>query len=363
MSAPLDPSPSAAEASAPQSSSAADTVPPGRRLASPFGRGWVPLGRDLGLPGEGLALLGGCPSTIADLVRDGPPPLAGEELGGAPPVAPLRVSAASHEPYELPADALSAEASNSAPSASSASLREPCSRPDLFTPERQARFLAALSETGAVRAACARVHISPECVYRLRRRSAVFAAAWDGALVLARRVAEDVLAQRALEGVEEPVFFRGEQVGARVRFDARLLLAHLARLDAHAAASTYGARRAERFDELLALVAGEVPPEGLAAEPGTVRCDPVLPPDCEAHVEAAIRRLPLRASLATHRARSEAARAEWQGWVRSAQAVADRLAPGGTAARRTLSTVSTSGGLSGSAPTAPGRTGRPTAAR
>lgn len=78
---------------------------------------------------------------------------------------------------------------------------------------------------------------------RAGQRSARFAAGWDGALVLARQVAEDVLAQRALEGVEEPVFYRGEQVGSRWRFDARLLLAHLARLDAHAAGSRQGARR------------------------------------------------------------------------------------------------------------------------
>jgi hypothetical protein len=40
-----------------------------------------------------------------------------------------------------------------------------------------------------------------------------------------------VLADRALNGVTETVFYHGEEVATRTRYDARLLLAHLARLD------------------------------------------------------------------------------------------------------------------------------------
>ncbi|MFC3594485.1 hypothetical protein ACFOON_12650 [Novosphingobium piscinae] len=225
-------------------------------------------------------------------------------------------------------------------------------RPDLFTAERQARFLAALAETGAVRQACARVGVSPECVYRLRRRDGLFAAGWDGALVLARRVAEDVLAARALDGVEEPVFFRGEQVGTRVRFDARLLLAHLARLDAHAERSAYGAQRAERFDELLALVGGAAPPAALTPParsaqpqptyPGVRPADPQLPPDRAVAVDAALEALPLRAGPRARQRRLAAAEAEWRTWRSTARAAADRLAgPAPESRLRTLSTVST----------------------
>ena len=52
--------------------------------------------------------------------------------------------------------------------------------------------------------------------------------------MLARDHAEQVLADRALNGVEEKVFYHGEEVATRTRYDSRLLLAHLARLDAKA---------------------------------------------------------------------------------------------------------------------------------
>jgi len=41
-----------------------------------------------------------------------------------------------------------------------------------------------------------------------------------------------VLADRALNGTQEVVFYHGEEVATRTRFDSRLLLAHLGRLDA-----------------------------------------------------------------------------------------------------------------------------------
>jgi hypothetical protein len=40
-----------------------------------------------------------------------------------------------------------------------------------------------------------------------------------------------VLADRALNGVQEVVYYHGEEVATRTRYDSRLLLAHLARLD------------------------------------------------------------------------------------------------------------------------------------
>lgn len=105
------------------------------------------------------------------------------------------------------------------------------------------------------------VGLAHQTAYRLRRREATFAAGWDAALVLARDGAEQVLAERAIHGVEEIVFYRGEEVGRRRRFDARLLLAHLARLDARAD-DPATLRHAERFDELLGAIGA-----GLTLEP------------------------------------------------------------------------------------------------
>ncbi|MCA0908977.1 hypothetical protein [Qipengyuania gaetbuli] len=101
----------------------------------------------------------------------------------------------------------------------------------VFSPARQAEFLASLQLFGNVRLACRAARVSAQTAYRQRRASAALARAWDAALLAARAHAEATLAERAIEGVEEAVFYHGEEVARRRRFDSRLLLAHLARLD------------------------------------------------------------------------------------------------------------------------------------
>ena len=104
----------------------------------------------------------------------------------------------------------------------------------LLTPPKQAAFCKALANRGNVRLACRAVQVSPQTAYRARRASPAFRQCWDAALVIARDHAEQVLADRALNGVEETVFYHGEEVATRRRYDSRLLLAHLARLDKRA---------------------------------------------------------------------------------------------------------------------------------
>ena len=136
-----------------------------------------------------------------------------------------------------------------------------------WTPAAKVRFLEHLAWKGNVRAACACVGLSAEAAYRLRRRDALFARAWTAAVVMARDHSIEVMACRALDGVEEPVLYRGEQVGTRTRYDTRLLLAHIARLDqlADNAAAQWDAGQ---FDALLAALA-EVPcPDDLAGSDG-----------------------------------------------------------------------------------------------
>jgi hypothetical protein len=129
----------------------------------------------------------------------------------------------------------------------------------LWTAEVKVRFLDGLARKGNVRAACRAVGLSAETAYRQRRRDPAFARGWAAAMALARRSVEQVLADRAIDGVEEEVWFHGELRGTRVRFDTRLLLAHLGRLDKLA---DEGAEcDADRFDELLAVIAGQQPPE------------------------------------------------------------------------------------------------------
>ncbi|WP_370191504.1 hypothetical protein [Qipengyuania sp.] len=100
-----------------------------------------------------------------------------------------------------------------------------------FVAERQVAFLEALATSGSVRAAARRARVSHQTCYRARRNSAAFGRAWDAALVVARGAAEAKLADYAMNGVEEEVWYHGDLVGQRRRFSDRLLLAHLGRLD------------------------------------------------------------------------------------------------------------------------------------
>jgi hypothetical protein len=190
-------------------------LPDDRMLSHPAGRGWVPLSRDLGIPSEhestrALRQV----VTVEHCFPDGTPD---------DPVAAVGCSA-------------------------------------VFTTERRVRFLDHLAFKGNVRAAAALVAVSHETVYRKRRQDAGFAALWDAALVHARTYNESVLASRALDGVEAPVYYHGEIAGYRIVHDPRLLLAHIARLDRHVEARPEAVALADRFDELLAAHAGHAPP-------------------------------------------------------------------------------------------------------
>lgn len=100
-----------------------------------------------------------------------------------------------------------------------------------FARARQAEFLRVLAQWGNVRAAAKAVGVPRATAYRMRRECLLFAELWDAALLCAKPRVEEVLADRALNGTQETVFYHGEEVATRTRYDPRLLLAHLARLD------------------------------------------------------------------------------------------------------------------------------------
>ena len=138
-------------------------------------------------------------------------------------------------------------------------------RHDGWTRERQECFLERLSRTGNVRVACAAVGLSHTAAYRQRRRDARFARRWSIALGLARDAGIQTLSERAIEGVEEPVYYRGALVGRRRRYDTRLLLAHLARLDKLVDQATFECDLAT-YEDPFACQAGERAPEALGDE-------------------------------------------------------------------------------------------------
>ena len=99
-------------------------------------------------------------------------------------------------------------------------------RHDGLTPARQVAVVRALAECGCVREACARVGVSAEAVYRLRRRpdAQSFRCAMDMALDGAVERIEDGAFSRAINGTEIPHYYRGELVGTHRRHDERLTM-------------------------------------------------------------------------------------------------------------------------------------------
>ncbi len=102
-------------------------------------------------------------------------------------------------------------------------------RHDGWTPERQRAFIEALADTGSVKAAAHAVNMTPEGAYLLRRHpeAGEFRAAWEAALSHGVQRLEDAGLERALNGVEVPVYHFGAVVGTRTVYDNRLLMFYL----------------------------------------------------------------------------------------------------------------------------------------
>ena len=121
-----------------------------------------------------------------------------------------------------------------------------------WKPEVQHRFIAALAETGSVKAACRRVRRSDYGAYALRNHpeGASFRAAWEAAADLGLRRIEDAAMDRALNGVEETLHYHGEVVGKRVRYNERLVMFILRNRAPHRFAEGGGARGLSAVDRM-----------------------------------------------------------------------------------------------------------------
>lgn len=99
-------------------------------------------------------------------------------------------------------------------------------RHDGWTPERQKGFIEALADTGSVKTAAHSVNMTPEGAYLLRRQEGAdsFRKAWEAALALGVQRLEDVAMERALNGIEVPVYHFGAVVGTRKVYNDRLLM-------------------------------------------------------------------------------------------------------------------------------------------
>lgn len=190
-----------------------------------------------------------------DLTRDG--------------AAPSLTSAKLLDPWpHIPDDEASQGQTTHGPAGGGAACpeRSRADRRDGFTPAAEQLFLRTLAETGVVADACRATGITRQAAYA-RRNSAAgrpFALAWDAAQLIARTPLGDDALSRARHGVIERVYRNGELVAERHRYDNRLTMAVLARLDrlaeGHGENAPVIRAVAREFDEFLERL-----PQGLAA--------------------------------------------------------------------------------------------------
>ena len=134
-------------------------------------------------------------------------------------------------------------------------------RVDGWTPDRQRAFLDFLADGLTVEAACRGVGLTHQSAYALRKRAcgAGFSLGWEAAQIHARARLAAVAYSRALDGYTETTTRPDGSVVARHKFDNRLLMAQLSRLDRLAdAAGGEGAavtrHLADNFEEFCDLI-------------------------------------------------------------------------------------------------------------
>jgi len=141
-------------------------------------------------------------------------------------------------------------------------------RHDGWTPDKMHRFLERFAECGVVVEACEAVGMSARSAYNLRDRDPLFAAGWEAATVIARPRLADEAFSRSMNGVVERIYKDGEIVAERHRYDNKLTMSVLGRLDARIdRAEAMGAPHLAlvgRWDEYLAALAEDRRADGLA---------------------------------------------------------------------------------------------------
>lgn len=105
------------------------------------------------------------------------------------------------------------------------------------TPEKEAQFLAALSETASVTKSCELSDIARASIYEWRDADPEFRERWEAALDVGTDALEDEAVRRAKDGTLKPVFYQGEECGHIREFSDTLMIVMLK------------ARRPDRFKE------------------------------------------------------------------------------------------------------------------
>ena len=90
--------------------------------------------------------------------------------------------------------------------------------------ESQTLFISILAQTGNVTVAAQRCGIARSTAYYWRQHDAAFAAAWEDAMSEATDKLALEARRRALDGVEEVRYFKGEPIGTIRRYSDTLLM-------------------------------------------------------------------------------------------------------------------------------------------
>jgi hypothetical protein len=141
-------------------------------------------------------------------------------------------------------------------------------RHDGWTPVKMQLFLQRLGECGVIVEACEAAKMSARSAYNLRDRDPLFAAGMEAARTMARGPLADEAHSRARNGVIERIYKDGLVVAERHRYDNRLTMSVLARLDARfdraEERDAPHLRLTERWDDFLTALEEDRRDDGLA---------------------------------------------------------------------------------------------------
>lgn len=95
------------------------------------------------------------------------------------------------------------------------------------TAKKRQRFLELVANSCSIVKAALAIGVSRNHLYRLRDTDANFAIDWDKALQLGADVLEEEVRRRAVVGVREPVYYKGDVVGHVRKYSDILLIFRL----------------------------------------------------------------------------------------------------------------------------------------
>lgn len=133
-------------------------------------------------------------------------------------------------------------------------------RHDGWTPEKQREFIETLADTGIVREAAARVGMTEQSAWRLRRRAdaQAFDIAWEAAAPSGARRLHSLAWERAIEGTMKGHYYHGELKSEERVYDNRLLICLLGKTQ-HLVAAPRGGRAFRNWEGWMQAIEQGLP--------------------------------------------------------------------------------------------------------